>query len=69
MPYETKHLQKRRRMKSKNLVTFLEKAKKPSHATVPLNLAFPDQLVLRFLIFLIQAKPTASASFYIFLID
>ncbi len=56
MPHETKHLQKRRRTKSKNLDNFVEKAKKPSHATVPVNLAFPDHLVLHFLIFLNQAN-------------
>jgi hypothetical protein len=60
MPHEKKHLQNQ---------NFLEKAKQPSHATVPLNLAFPDHLVLRFRTFPNKATASESASLYIFLID
>ncbi len=74
MPHEKKDIQKRWLYKSEPYSgnvwpnqNFLEKAKKSSHATIPLNLAFPDQLVLRFLVFL--NKPLASASLYVFLID
>ncbi len=56
MPHAMKHLQKR-------WPTQIWAFHLTSHATVPLNLAFPDHLIF-------LDKPTASASlFYIFLID